>query len=247
MKALAILWLLAAPAFAHRLDEYLQATLLTVEKDHITGQIRLTPGIAVLPIVMADIDTNQATYADRVLRDLSLSVDGDPLPLRLVSAKFATTEEMKAGLGEITIDFEADVPNPGRNRKLTFENHHQSRIGVYLVNCLISRDPDIQLGTQHRNESQSFYQLDYVQSGVNRPLAFLAAMIAAILARFAWLWLSPTRNRLSQHESATNPRSAPDQAPAPREPEIRSSEPPAPDPAPSSPYSREKHPAHSQP
>lgn len=183
MKALAVL-LLAAPAFAHRLDEYLEATLLTVEKDRITGQIRLTPGIAVLPIVLADIDAN---YPDHVLRDLSLSIDGDPLPLRLVSAKFAAAEEMKEGLGEIVIDFEASVPRTGRNRLLTFENHHQSRIGVYLVNCLVSRDPDIKLGTQHRNESQSFYQLDYVQSSVNWPLTFLAAMIAVMLARVAWL------------------------------------------------------------
>ena len=187
MKALALL-LLAAPAFAHRLDEYLQATLLSVTKDHIAGQIRLTPGIAVLPVVVADIDANQATYAERVLHDLSLSVDGDPLPLRLVSAKFAQIEDMKAGLGEISIEFEADVPRNGRNRRLTFENHHQSRIGVYLVNCLVSADPNIQLGTQHRNESQSFYQLDYVQSGINWPPAFLAAMIAAALGRFAWLW-----------------------------------------------------------
>jgi hypothetical protein len=255
MKALAIVLLSAAPTFAHRLDEYLQATLLSVEKDRITGQIRLSPGVAVFPIVFANIDTDakRAIYADRVLRDLSLSVDSDPLPLCLVSAKFAKAEEMKEGLGEIAIDFRADVPRTGRHRKLTFENHHQSHIGVYLVNCLVSRDPDIQLGAQHRNESQSFYQLDYVESGVgwwSGPPALLAAMIAVMLARIAWLWrkrsLTPTTNRHSQYERAANPDSAPAPAPAPREPETRSSEPPAPDPAPSSLYSRETRLTHSQ-
>jgi len=33
------------------------------------------------------------------------------------------------------------------------------------VNCLVPRDPDIQIVAQNRNEQQSFYQLDYVQAG----------------------------------------------------------------------------------
>ena len=38
---------LATPAFAHRLDEYLQATTIAVEKDRLVLQLRLTPGVAV--------------------------------------------------------------------------------------------------------------------------------------------------------------------------------------------------------
>jgi hypothetical protein len=186
--------------FAHRLDEYLQATLLSVEKDRIHAQIRLTPGVAVFPIVFAGIDTDanqviseaeQRAYAERVLRDLSLALDGDPLRLRLVSVKFAQIEEMTEGRGEISIDFDADLPLSGRNRRLTFENHHQRRMGVYLVNCLVSHDPDIRLGAQHRNDSQSFYQLDYVQAGVawwSGPRGFFGAMALVAFARIAWLW-----------------------------------------------------------
>jgi hypothetical protein len=254
--AAAMIMLSAALSFAHRLDEYLQATLLSVEKDRIKGQIRLTPGVAVFPIVFAEIDTDakRVIYANRVLRDLSFAVDGDPLRLRLVSAKFAKAEEMKEGLGEIDIEFEADVPMNGGNRKLTFENRHQRQIGVYLVNCLVSRDPDIRLGPQRRNDSQSFYQLDYVQTGVtwwSGPRGFLAAMIVVMLARIAWLWcrrsMIPTRNRRSQYEREANPDSAPGQDPAPREPETRSSEPPVPDLAPSSLYSPETRLTHSRP
>jgi len=84
----AILLLATTPAFAHRLDEYLQATLISVEKDRIQVEIRLTPGIAVLPIVLAKIDADgdgiisqaeQRAYAQRILQDLPLSIDGDPL------------------------------------------------------------------------------------------------------------------------------------------------------------------------
>ena len=62
MKTRALLLLVLftlAPARAHRLDEYLQATLLSVEKDRVEAQVRLTPGVAVLPLILAQIDSNR--------------------------------------------------------------------------------------------------------------------------------------------------------------------------------------------
>jgi len=52
----AILFFVGTSASAHRLDEYLQATTISVEKDRIQVQIRLTPGIAVVPSVLRNID-----------------------------------------------------------------------------------------------------------------------------------------------------------------------------------------------
>jgi len=206
--AAAILQLLVGtPASAHRLDEYLQATTISVEKDRIQAQIRLTPGVAVLPIALANIDTDadgvisdaeQAVYAERVLGDLSLAIDGDRLRLRLVSLKFPKIEEMKEGLGEIQLEFDADVPGGGPNRILTFENQHQSRIAAYLVNCLVPSDPGIRITAQNRNYRQSFYQLDYRQaddrSGPHSSIwrlssyKWLGAAALLLLAGFAFLW-----------------------------------------------------------
>lgn len=45
-------------AFAHRLDEYLQATILSVEKDRVQGSMRLVPGVAASSIVIASIDSD---------------------------------------------------------------------------------------------------------------------------------------------------------------------------------------------
>lgn len=169
----ALLSILAAPAFAHRLDEYLEATLISVGKARVRAQIRLEPGVKVFPAVLGAIDANgdgvisgaeQRAYAERVLRDLSLAVDGAPLRLRLVSSTFASLEELRAGRGEILIDFDAEVPRGGSARRLTFENHHLRPIAAYLVNSLVSQDPEIRIGAQHRNDDQSFYQLDYVQA-----------------------------------------------------------------------------------
>src|SRR5262245_14534404 len=100
--------LIAAPAGAHRLDEYLQATTIAVEKGSVQAEIRLAPGVSVFPIVFAGIDSDadgiaspaeQRAYAERVLGDLSLIVDGKQLPLRLISSTFAPRELLQEGRG----------------------------------------------------------------------------------------------------------------------------------------------------
>ena len=204
----------ATPAFAHRVDEYLQATTISVGSDRVQAQIRLVPGIEVLPTVLAFIDTDrdgvvsdaeQRTYAERVLRDLSLSVDGVRLPLRLLSSKFADLELMRDGRGVIQIDFDAEVPRGGAAvRWLVFENRHFSRIAEYLVNSLVPRDPAISLGAQRRNYEQSSYRLDYVQDYVQGGAPSGASpsdwwsrlrswLVLAALLRLIWLALRRER------------------------------------------------------
>jgi hypothetical protein len=169
----AVLLSLPATLFAHRLDEYLEATILSLDAGRVVGSMRLVPGVAVSAAVIASIDTNgdgviseveRQTYAQRVLNDLSLSVDGQPLALRLISADFPPLDGMKQGIGEIHIDFSAELPEGGLNRQLIFENRHKSEIAVYLVNSLIPGDRNIQITAQSRNENQSFYQVGFTQS-----------------------------------------------------------------------------------
>ena len=174
VAAVAIL-LLRAPASAHRLDEYLQATILSVEKDRLQASMRLVPGVAVSSVIVGAIDTNAdglisaaegRAYAERVLRDLSLSADGHVLRPRLLSFDFPKIEDIREGLGEIEIELAADLPPGSSNRKkIVFENHHLPRMSAYLVNCLVPRDRDIQVVAQNRNGNQSFYRLDYLDAG----------------------------------------------------------------------------------
>ena len=205
--AIAIVFLSARGASAHRLDEYLQATTISLEKHRVQAQIRLTPGVAVLPFVLTSIDTNgdgviskseQRAYAERVLRDLSLSVDGERLALRSGLINFPSLQQMKEGLGEIHIEFTADLPHRKSHRTLVFENHHQSQISAYLVNCLIPGDLDISVTAQSRNYQQSIYQLDYAQAGSGSLLdntgageRLLIAVMLFLCGRLVWL-----RNRL---------------------------------------------------
>jgi hypothetical protein len=207
LAAAAILVLGVSPSPAHRLDEYLQGALLSVEKSSLQVQLTLTPGVAILPIVIADIDADkdgtiseseQRAYVGHVLRDLSLAIDGHRLTPELSSMRFPAIEDMKEGRGEIQIEFHAGLPPGGRTRRLTFENHHESRIAAYQVNALVPRDPDIQIVKQNRNYLQSFYQLDYAQAGARfRTLSaalwsgdgtWLGLVALFLLARFACLW-----------------------------------------------------------
>lgn len=200
----AMVLLAAMPALAHRLDEYLQGTLISVEKDRVHAEMTLTPGVAVVPFVMASIDTDangtiseaeQRAYGARVLGDLSLKIDGHSLTPRLLSIRFPAQEEMKEGRGEIRLEFGADLPRGGNRRKLTLENHHQSKIAAYQVNCLVPRDPDIQIVAQDRNESQSIYRLEYAQAGSDPSsaaswsrLGLLVATALLLFARLAYFW-----------------------------------------------------------
>jgi hydrogenase/urease accessory protein HupE len=155
------------------MDEYLQATTFDVASDRVVVQMRLTPGVEVLGKALAAIDPNgdgvispaeQSAYAEHVWQDVSLTIDGNPAPLRLVSFTFPKLDEMKDGLGGILLNFDAAVPVGGPNRKLTFANHHQSAISVSLANCLVPTDPNLRVIEQNRNYDQSFYQLEYTQT-----------------------------------------------------------------------------------
>lgn len=179
--ALAILVALTAPAGAHALDEYLQAVLVGVEKDRATLSMRLVPGVAVLPEVLRGMDGNKdgtispaerQAYPDLVRGDLELRLNGQRLPLRLISSDIPPPDDFKDGLGQMRMEFRADLPPGAGQRRLVLKNRHRSRIGAYLVNSLAAADPQIHLQTQRRNADQSVYQLDYRQGGSkSAPLA----------------------------------------------------------------------------
>ena len=93
--ALTVLLVCAAiprTADAHRLDEYLQATRISIAADRINVEINLTPGAAVADDVFAAIDTDRnetispaegSAYVESFVRSLSLNIDGVLRPLSL--------------------------------------------------------------------------------------------------------------------------------------------------------------------
>jgi hypothetical protein len=111
-----ILLALAGVASAHRLDEYLQATLISVDKHQVQLSMRLIPGVAVSSSVIASIDSNhdgvlsqaeQTAYGEQVLRDLSLTLDGSLLQPKLISMSFPRRNRCTKASAKST-------SNPGR-------------------------------------------------------------------------------------------------------------------------------------
>jgi hypothetical protein len=159
--------LLALPlsVSAHRLDEYLQATLVAIEPNTIRLQINLTPGVAVADKILAVIDhnhdnaisTNEASaYADSLKQDLTLRLDHQNLELRLTVSEFPTPAELRTGSGIIQLEFTA-TPNSLSTgpHALTLENHHLTTTSVYLFNAVHPKSALIQITAQKRNDNQS--------------------------------------------------------------------------------------------
>lgn len=168
----------AVTASAHRLDEYLQATRVAVATNRIDVSIDLTPGVAVVTNVLAEIDANRdaqlsqserQAYAGRLLNDLRGDLDGQHLKLTLVDATFPTLPEMKEGLGIIRVKASATIDAlPPGSHTFTLTNRHLPKISVYLVNALVPKDRGIQIKKQTRDELQKDYRLTFTVSSTRR-------------------------------------------------------------------------------
>jgi hypothetical protein len=190
---------LAGGAAAHQLDEYLQATLIGVTRDDVDVEIQLTPGVAMLPVLMAVIDQDrdgrissreERAYVSRVARELELRVDGVPAPLSLIESTFPTLEAMREGLG--TIRMKLRTARSGN--ELRFENRHLPQVSAYLVNCLAAPSDGLMVRRQKRDEAQRSIEFEYSFGAgtVPRPRAawtalgpFWPASIGMLLA--AWI------------------------------------------------------------
>jgi hypothetical protein len=181
---------LAERASAHRLDECLQATLIGVTRDGIDVEIRLTPGVAMLPLWMAVVDRDrngqispeeERVYVGQVMRDVELRVDGRPAPLSLIESSFPTLQSMQEGLGSIVIKLRA----ARGGHQVRFENRHLPQVSAYLVNCLAG--PEV--GRQQRDEAQRSIEFEY-SFGTDRGRYWLAAigllLVFRMWGRHSW-------------------------------------------------------------
>jgi nickel/cobalt transporter (NicO) family protein len=184
-----------APSMAHRLDEYLQASRLSVDRDGVTLEIDLTPGVSVAPQVLALLDTNRdgqlsvtegAAYANQVLNSVSLSIDGKPVVLILTGEQFPQLNEMTLGTGMIRLRANAKIPEVAAGRHQVFyRNSHQPEMSVYLANALVPSDNQIEISGQSRDYAQHELIVDYrvtPKTGWPRSFWLIACLAIAGLA-----------------------------------------------------------------
>jgi hypothetical protein len=196
--ALLVTMMVAPLVEAHQLDEYLQATRLDISRDRIGVEIDLTAGIAIAPQILALIDSDadgdisaaeMDGYARRVLREVSLSIDGRVSPLALTGARFPAWSEVRDGMGTIRIEAVTTAGVTGGSHQIAFENGHQPATSVYLVNALKPSTHDIAIGSQRRDPQQRRFDLDVEVSGMAERLAWCAA------ASLLLVWYALRRRR----------------------------------------------------
>jgi len=173
---------------AHRLDEFLQAARIAVERDRVQLEMSLTPGTAVADRAIRDIDADrngvlsreeQQAYAGRVLGALTLRLDSSP-PLHLQPAKFRFPDlaALRAGDGAIMIRAEAGVSLlPVGEHRLFFHNQNASGDSVYLANALAPEGDDVSVTGQQCTGNQSEFTIEFV-------------VRAAPAASLRWMWIA---------------------------------------------------------
>jgi hypothetical protein len=169
--AAGILLVFVCAVSAHRLDEYLEATRLSLAANQVGVEIDLTPGVDVAPMIFSLINTDHdgrisasegEKYAKQVVQETVLEIDGRRFRLDLLRYEFPSFQEMNAGEGTIRIYARAPWTGTAGQHRLVYQNNHRPDLGVYLVNALRPGIPNIEITEQHRDPLQRGLNLAFV-------------------------------------------------------------------------------------
>jgi hypothetical protein len=187
LVVVACLWW-APPASAHRLDEYLQASRISLDPAGLAVEIDLTPGASVADRVIARVDEDgdgvlspneQNVYAAMVLRDATLEIDGRRAELTLVDGRFPTSTAMREGTGAIQLRARGPAISTSGRHAVRFLNRHEPEMSVYLVNALMP-PAGITITGQRRDYWQHQITIDYAGEGAAATAWTLAAALVLI-------------------------------------------------------------------
>ena len=186
LPLLVALGVLPTAVYAHRLDEYLQATLVAIEPGDFRLHINLTPGVEVADRVLALIDrdrdgvisTNEsAAYGDVLKRDLTVQLDRRNIELKLTKSNFPEPADLRTGWGIIQIEYSM-TPSAlvAGAHNLTIVNRHLPTVSAYLFNAAKPKSGFVQITRQVRNTNQSSGKIEFT---FHTPANFDTAPAAA--------------------------------------------------------------------
>jgi len=167
---LLLLGAMPGAALAHPLDEFYQVTYLVLNNDRLTLKIELYPGVLVAPQLLSVLDSNQdddlsqaeiAAYVQHFISDLSLTVDGEPLPLTADNLDFPPVLAIRAGQAVIRFDLHAAPPAAEGAHTLFYKNKHMPDSGVYVINAMTETPAMLELVNRQRDVQQTSIQLEY--------------------------------------------------------------------------------------
>ena len=162
----------AGSASAHSLDQYVQASYITVAPSQIGVELDVTPGVLIAPQVLALLDANGdqqisdaegQAYAARILKDVTLTVDGQPQVLRVTKIEMPTYLVMQAGYGTMRVFTQTNAGSAwSGTHQLAYTNSYQTTGIAYQVNAFLDDTKQVTLGTQNRDATQQSITMDFI-------------------------------------------------------------------------------------
>jgi hypothetical protein len=205
LVAVGAIWIFGAVSLlAHRLDECLQTSFVSVEPGRVGLSVSLTPGVDVVDGFLRTMDADgdgkltnveAEAYAEKLRADLSLRIDGERLTLHATKTAFPKLAELKEGQGMLAFEF--SVPwKPQRSglHRLVFENSHRTNVSVYIANALKPESPRIVIGRQERDFIQSRLAFDFEVLSSAAPTFAQLLLLGGATSLFFWIALDrPSR------------------------------------------------------
>jgi hypothetical protein len=187
---------MAVAVSAHRRDESLQAARIAVGPESVRIDVELTPGIALAPATLADIDRNgdgtlsageQRTYANRVISALDLTVDDQRLALEPLSSTFPAPDAVYRGEGPIRLGARAPLPPQSLGaHHLRFRNAYQPAQSVYLANALVPDSARIAVLGQQRDAGQTELTIEFAVRARTEPFSLAWMVLPAAVGLAAY-------------------------------------------------------------
>ncbi len=171
LSAVVVILIAPAETSAHRLDEYLQAMRVSLERGRISIEIDLTPGAIIASGIITLLDRDRdgqispleaQAYGEDVLSDLIVEFDGVPVAVVLTRVELPPLDGMRHGLGAIRLQALSEVgPFSAGRHHVHLRNSHAPVPSVYLVNALVPDDRDIGVIAQTRDPQQQEVRIEY--------------------------------------------------------------------------------------
>jgi hypothetical protein len=167
--AVLVLFVTSGELSAHQLDEYLQATRVSIARDRVTLEVDLTPGVTIASAIVETLDANAdnvigpseaGAYGLAVLSDLVVTFDGHPVVMTLAQIEVPAIDSMRHGLGAIHMRATGRVEARAGRHRLDVVNGHRRDTSVYMVNALVPDDVGIDVVSQSRDVHQREFHLE---------------------------------------------------------------------------------------
>ena len=218
MKALgaAVLVLLAmcGEVSGHQLDEYLQATRVSIARDRVTLDVDLTPGVTIAPAIVETLDANAdniivpseaGAYGRAMLSDVVVTFDGHPVVMALTQIEVPTIDEMRHGMGTIHLRAVGSVEARAGRHRLDVVNGHRRDTSVYLVNALVPDDSGVDIVSQSRDAHQREFHLEAaVRPRWAMLLWFAMGGGGVVVLTFVGVWTSEKRKTKNEERKTKN-------------------------------------------